>query len=125
MKRLLLLLVFSFSLLTSFAQGVPFIRNYMSEEYHAHNRNFDIEIGKDGTIFVANFEGLMYYDNAEWRMLHTPGITRVTVVYRDRHDVIWVGGYNYFGRIILKPNGELALQRMASKGGHCTDGRCG
>lgn len=116
MKRLLLLLVFSFSLLTSFAQGVPFIRNYMSEEYHAHNRNFDIEIGKDGTIFVANFEGLMYYDNAEWRMLHTPGITRVTVVYRDRHDVIWVGGYNYFGRIIQKPNGELALQRMASKG---------
>ncbi len=40
------------------AQGLPLIRNYTAAEYGAHNRNFDIEIGEDGTVFVANFEGL-------------------------------------------------------------------
>ena len=119
MKRLSLLLTALFSLFTlhfstAFAQGVPFIRNYTTADYHAHNRNFDVEIGNDGTVFVANFEGLMYYDNAEWRLLHTPGITRVTVVYCDHYGTIWVGGYNYFGRIIYKPNGELELQRIGS-----------
>ena len=126
MKRLLLLFTFHLSLFTlhlslftfhfspSHAQGVPFIRNYTTDDYNAHNRNFDVEVGKDGTVFVANFEGLMYYDNAEWRILHTPGITRVTVVYCDHYGTVWVGGYNYFGRIRKKANGELALQRIGS-----------
>jgi ligand-binding sensor domain-containing protein len=119
MKRLLFLFTLHFSLFTlhfstSHAQGVPFIRNYTTDDYHAHNRNFDIEIGNDGTVFVANFEGLMYYDNAEWRILHTPGITRVTVVYCDHYGTVWVGGYNYFGRIRQKANGELTLQRIGS-----------
>lgn len=115
MKRLLILLLFDFSLITCLAQGVPFIKNFTTDDYHAHNRNFDIEIGNDGTVYIANFEGLMYYDNAEWRLLHTPGITRVTVVARDHYGTIWVGGYNYFGRVKRKTNGELTLQRMGGK----------
>ena len=45
--------------LASAAQGLPLIRNYTAAEYGAHNRNFDVEIGEDGTVFVANFEGLL------------------------------------------------------------------
>ena len=118
MKRLLMLIVVSLltsHLSTSRAQGIPFLRNYLASEYHAHNRNFDIETGNDGTVYVANFEGVMYFDRVEWRMLHTPGITRVTVVYRDRYNVVWAGGYNYFGKIKQKPNGDLYLQRIGGK----------
>ncbi len=114
MKRLLLLLLLHLSLMACLAQGIPFIKNFTTDDYHAHNRNFDVEIGNDGTVFIANFEGLMYYDNAEWRILHTPGITRVTVVARDHFGTIWVGGYNYFGRIRRKSNGELTLQQYGS-----------
>ena len=98
------------------AQGLPFLRNFTAEEYHGNKSNFDVVIGRDGTVYVANFEGLMYYDKAEWRMLHNPGITRITVVYKDAHGVIWVGGYNYFGKVITKENGELALRQMAKPG---------
>ena len=96
----------------SFSQGIPFLRNFTSADYHAHNRNFDVETGENGTVFAANFEGLMYYDQVEWRIIHTPGITRVTVVLRDKKGTIWAGGYNYFGRIVTKPNGELDLQQV-------------
>ena len=98
------------------AQGLPFLRNFTPEEYHGNKANFDVVVGRDGTVYVANFEGLMYYDKAEWRMLHNPGITRITVVYQDAHGVIWVGGYNYFGRVITKENGALALRQMAKSG---------
>ena len=115
-KVLLVLFTFHFSLLTSFSQGIPFLKNFMAKDYHAHSRNFDVEIGADGFVYVANFEGLMYYDRAEWHIIHTPGITRVTVVYRDKNNVIWAGGYNYFGRIQRKANGDLYLQRIGDSG---------
>ena len=115
-KVLLVLIIYHLSLLTSFSQGIPFLRNFMANDYHAHSRNFDVEIGEDGFVYIANFEGLMYYDRAEWHIIHTPGITRVTVVYRDKNNVIWAGGYNYFGRIQRKTNGDLYLQRIGDSG---------
>ena len=115
--RCLILVIMAVLLVpTGMAQGLPFLRNFTAEEYHGNKSNFDVVIGRDGTVYVANFEGLMYYDRAEWRMLYNPGITRITVVYRDVNGVIWAGGYNYFGRVITKDNGELALQQMAKAG---------
>ena len=116
MKRIFLYGLMLLSTCMAMAQGLPFLRNFTAEEYHGNKSNFDVVIGRDGTVYVANFEGLMYYDKAEWRMLHNPGITRITVVYQDAHGVIWVGGYNYFGRVITKENGELALRQMAKPG---------
>ena len=112
MKRLLIALVALCLITTAYGQGIPFIRNFMAEDYHANNTNYDIEIDELGNVFVANFEGLLYYDYAEWRILHTPGITRLTVVYRASDNTIWVGGYNYFGKVVRKANGEIDLQRV-------------
>ena len=95
--------------------GIPFIRNFTATEYGAHNRNFDIACTKDNTVFVANFEGLLYYDHAEWRILHTPGITRITDLFIDSKGTVWTGGYNYIGKVETTPNGELKLRNMASR----------
>ena len=111
-KRLLPVYLFTLLPLSASAQGIPFIRNYMPEEYHGNNMNFDIETDEKGNILVANFEGLMYYDHAQWRIIRTPGITRVTVVYKASNDVIWVGGYNYFGKVVVENNGKLNIKRV-------------
>jgi ligand-binding sensor domain-containing protein len=94
LKVLTALILLNLSALSGAAQGIPFIRNFHAEEYHANNTNFDIVTDENGNVFVANFEGLMYYDYAEWHIIHTPGIARVTVVYRAEDNNIWVGGYN-------------------------------
>jgi signal transduction histidine kinase/ligand-binding sensor domain-containing protein len=112
MRRLLLLFIFHFSLFTSFGQGIPFIRNFTAEDYHANSLNYDVETDENGNVFIANFEGLMYYDHASWRILHTPGISRVTVIVRTSDNTLWVGGYNYFGKIQKKANGEIYLKRI-------------
>ena len=114
-KSVLLFYLFTFLPLALGAQGLPLIRNYTAAEYGGHNRNYDIEMGEDGTVYVANFEGLLYYDRARWRMIHTSNINRVTVVYRDSKNTIWVGGYNYFARLQKQANGTLFLQEICKK----------
>ena len=98
------------------AQGLPLIRNFTAEEYGGHNRNFDIVTGHDGTVYVANFAGLLYYDRARWRMLYMPGFNRVTVVYRANDDQIWVGSYNSIGRLEKTPNGSLTFRQVGRTG---------
>ncbi len=115
MKKLIVLLfTMHLSLFSASAQGIPFIRIFTAAEYKANNMNFDVVTDEFGNVFVANFEGLMYYDYANWRMLHTPGITRVTACVKTEDNTIWVGGYNYFGKVSRKSNGEVYLERIGS-----------
>ncbi len=111
-KTLLPLCLLAFLSVRSWAQGIPFIHNFSTTDYHAHNQNFDIITGADGTVYVANFEGLLYYDNAQWRIIHTPGVTRITSVFRDSHGTIWTGGYNYIGYIKTDERGRLGLHSI-------------
>ena len=115
----LLSFIFLFTLISSIffslpahSQGIPFFRNYLPEDYHANSINFDIDTDSEGNVFIANFEGMMYFDHAQWRILRTPDIARVTVAYRAKDGTIWVGGYNYFGRVQGKDNGDIYLQRV-------------
>lgn len=77
--------------------GVPFFENHLPSEYRAHARNFDIVCDSLGRVYVANFEGLLISDNAKIKTIHTPGISRITRLYKDKHERIWFGGYQVFG----------------------------
>ena len=59
------------------AVGHPFFVNFMPAEYGAHNRNFDILSDDKGRVFVANFEGLLCYDQSQWKIIHTPCVFRI------------------------------------------------
>ena len=108
-RMLLSLCLLAFLPVRAWAQGIPFIRNFSATEYKAHNQNFDIITGSDGTVYVANFEGLLYYDNAQWHIIYTPGVTRITSVFRDSRGIIWTGGYNYIGYVKVDEQGRLRL----------------
>ena len=38
------------------AQGIPFIKNYTPDDYHAHNRNFDVVTTDDGISVIEAIE---------------------------------------------------------------------
>lgn len=116
MKRFLLIYFFIIAAATRLfsAVGHPFFVNIMPAEYGGHNRNFDILSDDKGRVFVANFEGLMCYDQSKWRMVHAPGIFRITRIFKDRNERIWVGGYNVFGYLSSTKNGELVLKTVFS-----------
>lgn len=112
---ILLLLVSAVSLTAN--EGIPFFRNYSSTEYGGHNRNFDVVSGKDGVIYFANFEGLLSFDNATWRMIYTPGYSRITRLLIDSNGVLWVGGYNIIAKVIKDENGQNLLEPIVSDAG--------
>ena len=95
--------------------GVPFFCNYTSTDYNGNNRNSDVSVDENGNVFVANFEGLLYYDQASWRIEHLTNLTRPTALYRDSKNVLWVGGYNYFGKVATNANGALYLLSIENK----------
>jgi len=77
--------------------GKPYFQNITALEYNGHNRNFDIQCDRTGRVFVANFEGLAIGDGTGWRMIHSPGISRITDLFMTDKGQIWVGGYNILG----------------------------
>ena len=115
-KWMLIMFMACATAVSALAQGLPLMRNFPSSEYDAHNRNFDVICGENGMVFVANFEGLLYYDKAQWRILHTQGIHRLTRIFRDRNNRIWVGGYNYAGYVAADAAGRLMLKTVTADG---------
>ena len=113
-KRMFPFYLLTFLPLSALAQGVPYLRNFPATEYKAHNMNSDVIAANDGSVYVANFEGLLYYDNADWRIIHTPGITRITAVFQDSKERLWTGGYNYFGYLKTDAGGNLYMHPCQS-----------
>lgn len=110
LRFILIYCVLLIGILPVVAQGLPFIRNYEPSEYNAHDQNFDILVDKEeGVIYVANFEGLLYFDNAEWDIVHTPGVTRVTTLFQDSTGKIWTGGYNFIGFLNYNEKSDIEL----------------
>lgn len=106
MKRIVLaiLLLYHFTICVngqdiSATIGKPYFCNFAAAEYKGHNRNFAVECDKMGRVYIANFEGLMVYDKVEWRIIHTPGISRLTCLYKSQNEQIWFGGNNVLGYI--------------------------
>ena len=112
MKTVLKILMMMWVAAEAAAQGIPMVKNYTAEDYQGQNFNFDIRTGADGVVYVANFEGLLYYDHVSWHTIYTPGYTRVVVIYPDSHDSIWVAGPNFVGKIRYRANGEPYLHRV-------------
>ena len=79
--------------------GIPYFRNFSAGQYDAHNRNFDVLCDEEGHTFFANFEGLLVYDHVNWRVVHTPDISRVVSLRKDVDGAILFDGINLTGRI--------------------------
>lgn len=94
------------------AQGLPLLTNYSAKDYGAHNNNFDILTDDDGVVYVANFEGLLYFDKSRWQIIHTPGINRITSLFRDHNKRIWTCGYNFLGYLDTDTYGRLQLKAI-------------
>ena len=115
-KRILILMIACVAVLSAVAQGFPLMRNYLGKEYGAHNRNYDLVCGEDGILFVANFEGLLYFDKAQWHVIHTQGIHRLTALFRDKNNRIWTGGYNFVGYLAYDEAGRPQIHSVTPDG---------
>ncbi len=94
-----LLLVFqSIVFSPAFAQinqlGVPKITNFESRDYGYESQNFDIVQSENGLMYFSNVNGILEYDNANWRLIRMNGTPYLD---RDCSRRIYAAGYNQMG----------------------------
>lgn len=93
-------------------EGTPFHTNYSSDEYNAHERNFDVVCDKWGNVYFANFQGILHYDNSRWELLTTTDISRVTALFMTGAGDVYVGGYNATGKLVRTSAGALEYKDL-------------
>lgn len=72
------------------------VTNYSKSEYQAGNQNWDLSIAGDRLFFVANNNGLLHYNGANWQLENIPSKTIIRSVLYD-NDKLFVGSFEEFG----------------------------
>lgn len=79
-----------------FSQELPPIEKYSPETYSGGNQNWMISQAPSKFIYIANNEGLLEYNGANWKLYPSPNntIIRAVNVVKDR---VYTGCYMEFG----------------------------
>ncbi len=101
----------------SFSQkrGAPFIKNYSSEEYKAHENNFDVLQGDNGLVYFANFAGILQFDGTNWNKINTKSGMRVLSLAKDKKGKIYAGGFYDFGFLSTNEYGKTNFTSLVPK----------
>ncbi len=97
----------------SVSRGLPFIRNYSSEEYNAHEQNFDIIQSKTGIMYFANFAGILEFDGTTWNKIPTSSGMRALSLSMNKQGRIFVGGLYDFGYLQHNNQGITSFVSLA------------
>ncbi|UII33108.1 ATP-binding protein [Fulvivirga ulvae] len=73
-----------------------FVRDFYQDVYNA-GQNYQIAQDEYGVIYLANGDGVLMYDGAEWNLLYLPGNLGATALAVDYNDNIYVGSARDFG----------------------------
>lgn len=96
----------------TFAQEIPPIQIFTSQDYGAEDQNWAISQSNNNFIYVANSKGLLEYNGASWRVYNSPndGILRSVKVVEDK---IYSGGYMDFGYWTKNKQGILLYTTLS------------
>lgn len=91
------LLIFCFSGAQEIPEkGIPFVKNFLPEEYGNHGKVWEISSAQNGIVYMASENGLLEFDGKKWNKYRNyKGFTRSLFVAND--STIFVGADMDFG----------------------------
>ncbi len=93
--------------------GLPFMQNYLPEDYEADHQNFCGLQSIDGLIYIGNADGLLVYDGEEWRLITLQNSSLISALDEDDQGQIFYGSYNDFGQVAPNAAGQLGFESLA------------
>jgi AraC family chitin signaling transcriptional activator len=111
-----LLFVFLFPLLNFYAQELPPINIFTTEDYGGENQNWSISQAANKYIYVANNKGLLEYNGASWQLYTTPNETIIRSV-KCINNKIFTGFFRGFGFWEKNDFGLLEFTSIVKKKG--------
>ncbi|PKL96002.1 MAG: hypothetical protein CVV18_03330 [Gammaproteobacteria bacterium HGW-Gammaproteobacteria-8] len=76
--------------------GRPAVESF-APEIEVYPRNFSVEQGPAGMVYVGNAEGVLAFDGERWLLASSEARDMVRSLAHDGVDRLYVGGYNSFG----------------------------
>ncbi|MFY0624852.1 MAG: two component regulator three y domain-containing protein [Reichenbachiella sp.] len=117
MRKLICLLVFNILLsIQGFSQpitGLPYIKNFTTQDYNGGIINFALAQDKRGIIYAANNYGLLEYDGTTWRKYNVSNNTKLRSVAIDDSGKIFAGAQDQFGYYFPSKNGLLEYHSLS------------
>lgn len=98
------------------AQELPPVVNYTTNDYSAGNQNWMVSQTANKVIYVANNNGLLQFNGAQWTLYPTPNGSIMRSVKCDANR-IYTGCYMDFGYWEPNENGTLAYQSIIEQTG--------
>lgn len=96
------------------AIGLPTIKNYTTEDFHAGTQTWGMAQDKNGILYFANNSGLIAFNGTYWKLYHLPNATIIRSVIIDKKGRIIVGGQDEIGYFFPDKNGILAYTSLKS-----------
>lgn len=98
-------------------QGEPMLRHFSAEDTKAAPTHLAITTGVNGELFVGNLEGVLRYDGVDWQLIALPGRSPGRSLATGADGLVYVGGYDTFGRLVRSADGELTYEELQTRGG--------
>ena len=95
--------------------GEPMLRHFSAEDTKATPTHLAITTGKNGELYVGNVEGVLRHDGVDWRVTQLPGRSAVRSLATGADGLVYVGGYDTFGRLVLNRDGELDYEELLTR----------
>ncbi|EAY30573.1 SpoIIE family protein phosphatase [Microscilla marina] len=96
-------------------KGLPFIKNYTTDDYHAHDQNWYIGQDKRGIIYVGNSSGLLEFDGVKWRLLEIPNKSTTRSVKMGQDGIMYVGAQNFIGYVDTDSTGKTYVASLMNQ----------
>ena len=97
--------------------GEPLLRHFSAEDTKATPTHLAIATGTNGELFVGNIEGVLRYDGVDWRMTTLPGRSSGRSLATGADGLVYVGGYDTFGRLVRDQDGQYVFEELLTRAG--------
>ena len=115
-KSLLIGLLSVFIFKAHFAiEGMPSIKNFTRNEYHAGNQNWAIAQDESGVMYFGNNNGILIYNGVEWLLTPIPNLSIVRSLKSLSPGKILAGAFDEFGVIMRDSSGNYRYISWKSK----------
>jgi ligand-binding sensor domain-containing protein len=94
------------------SQGIPFVRNFSSNDYSFHPKNFSILQDQKGLMYVGNSYGLLEFDGIHWNKLTLPDSKSALSLTIDSRGTIFIGSTGELGYLKADSIGRFHYQSL-------------
>ncbi len=96
--------------------GVPFIRNFTTQEYKAAEQNWAVCMDKRGVVYFGNNnDGVLEFDGTSWNKIPIPNNSIVRSLAVDTAGTIYVGAVGEFGYLAPDIKGKMQYKSLINE----------